>query len=665
MMNRDKTVLSQLWLQYLRGLLTFPLLGVWLGLNGFTLSDKAVAKLRLLYPQIGLNQDLAAVGSGLLGDLPLPNGDAPIIKVSASAAPATLLTAQPTAAPNLQQGTQLKVNGRTVPAAWSRWQTEGGWHLGISDTAAMQELGIELLDTNNPQQQAVRWFSPEILNLPAKFIHPYRYLDVTVLAEQTGWNWEVQGETLAINLPAAQVQNLRQGVQAGGNRIVLEVDRPTAWQVSQAGNEAVVMLDGVAPSPLLAQYQPVEPLDKEVESLTPPLVSHLSSEQGRVKLHLNLPAGGGVRVWTLPQRLIVDVGTGTLPTRNIAWSPGLRWREALLELNDSGKMQPFRVTWLELGLDTRNFTLKPIWTNPGGMTGTAQIQKTAQLWQATAAVNGGFFNRNNQLPLGAIRREGEWLSSPILDRGAIAWNDSGQVKIGRLTTTETITTATGKRLNVNFYNSGYVKTGVARYTPAWGNTYTPLTDEEVIVTVENGVVTSRQPGGKAQTSQFPIPSDGYLLTLRAQPNWMNDLSVGTRLSLATTTTPAEFDQYPHILGAGPVLLENGQVVLDALGEKFSDAFNRQAASRSAIATTRDNKLIIAAIHSLPGQRGATLTQTAKLMQQLGSVNALNLDGGSSTSLALGGQLIDRSPVTAARVHNGIGIFLKSSLFLNP
>jgi len=48
------------------------------------------------------------------------------------------------------------------------------------------------------------------------------------------------------------------------------------------------------------------------------------------------------------------------------------------------------------------------------------------------------------------------------------------------------------------------------------------------------------------------------------------------------------------------------------------------------------------------------------MQQLGAVNALNLDGGSSTTLYLGGQLLDRLPRTAARVHNGIGVFLQPS-----
>jgi len=46
------------------------------------------------------------------------------------------------------------------------------------------------------------------------------------------------------------------------------------------------------------------------------------------------------------------------------------------------------------------------------------------------------------------------------------------------------------------------------------------------------------------------------------------------------------------------------------------------------------------------------------MQQLGCVDALNLDGGSSTSLYLGGQLLNPSPRTAARVHNGLGVFLK-------
>ena len=99
-------------------------------------------------------------------------------------------------------------------------------------------------------------------------------------------------------------------------------------------------------------------------------------------------------------------------------------------------------------------------------------------------------------------------------------------------------------------------------------------------------------------------------------------------------------------------------MLDGKAEGFSDAFIRQTAVRSAIGTTAAGNAIVATIHNRVGGSGSTLAETAKIMQSLGCVDALNLDGGSSTSLYLGGQLVDRLPVTAARVHNGLGIFLQ-------
>jgi len=51
-------------------------------------------------------------------------------------------------------------------------------------------------------------------------------------------------------------------------------------------------------------------------------------------------------------------------------------------------------------------------------------------------------------------------------------------------------------------------------------------------------------------------------------------------------------------------------------------------------------------------------ELAQILQQMGAVEGLNLDGGSSTSLYLGGSLLDQPPSTAARVHNAIGIFIQ-------
>jgi hypothetical protein len=291
--------------------------------------------------------------------------------------------------------------------------------------------------------------------------------------------------------------------------------------------------------------------------------------------------------------------------------------------------------------------------------GTAPIIQTAQLWQASAAINAGFFNRNNQLPLGAIRRDGRWWSGPILNRGAIAWNDRGQFKFGRLSLQETLITSAGGRLPILFLNSGYLEPGIARYTPEWGSTYTPLADNEVLIVVQNDQVTGQIPGGVAGKASFPIPSDGYLLTLRSNSTDPSSLGVGTQVRIEQVTAPADFGSYPYILGGGPLLLQNRQIVLDAKAEQFKDAFIQQSASRSVIGTTATGTLIIATIHNRVGGRGPNLTETAQLMQQMGAIDALNFDGGSSTGLYLGGQLLDRSPYTAARVHNGLGIFLQS------
>jgi len=358
-----------------------------------------------------------------------------------------------------------------------------------------------------------------------------------------------------------------------------------------------------------------------------------------------------------PNRLVIELRPDPLVEKEILWAPGIQWRQQYVKL---GKDR-FPVIWLEVNPRSAGVTFRPIWSNPATQVGTAPLLQTAPLWQALAAINGGFFNRHNQVPLGAIRREGRWFSGPILNRGAIAWTDRGQFKFGRLSLQETLITSSGERLPILFLNSGYVQPGIARYTPDWGPTYTPLTDNEILIVVQKNLVIRQIPGDVAGKSSFPIPSDGYLLTLRAPSSTTaTSFPIGTQVKINQGTTPTDFDSYPHILGAGPLLLQNQQIVLDAKAEQFSDAFSKQLATRSCIGTTTSGTLMLVAIHNRIGGLGPSLTETAQLMQRLGAINALNLDGGSSTGLYLGGQLLDRPPSTAARVHNSLGL-LRSSI----
>ncbi|WP_052128414.1 phosphodiester glycosidase family protein [Neosynechococcus sphagnicola] len=515
----------------------------------------------------------------------------------------------------------------------------------------MQLWGVRLLDSHDLGQQPLEWFSDprqQPLSLPIRLLPPYRYLDITELAQRQGWQVQVEGQRLKITTPLAQVESLRRGNQAAGDRLVLNLNRPAPWQVSQQGQSLMLTVDAQT-APELAQQLQHRPGQVPVQ---------IQTGSNQTTLQMMIPATWRPRIWTLPHpnRLIIDLQPENPITRDLLWAPGLRWRQQLLSLGASR----FPVVWLVVNPRQPGLSLRPIWGDPATLVGINPLSAVAGRSQASAAINGGFFNRNRQLPLGAIRQEGRWISSPILNRGAIAWDEKGRVKMGRLSLQETLITANGQRLSLQSLNSGYVQAGIARYTQAWGTTYTPLTDNELIVTVQADRVIAQRPLGKAGEATLPIPVNGYLLSLRSNRSAASAVAIGTALSLERTLTPDDFDTYPQILAAGPLLLQNRQIVLDAKQEQFSDAFIRETASRSAIATTSEGNLLIVAVHDRVGGEGPTLGEMAQLLQQMGALEALNLDGGSSTTLYLGGQLLDRSSRSAARVHNGIGIFLQPS-----
>jgi hypothetical protein len=83
---------------------------------------------------------------------------------------------------------------------------------------------------------------------------------------------------------------------------------------------------------------------------------------------------------------------------------------------------------------------------------------------------------------------------------------------------------------------------------------------------------------------------------------------------------------------GPRLLKDGRVVLDPKREGFSEAFIQGRAARSAIGLGAEGELIMLIAIKDRGSAGLTLEELALLLQGLGAVEALALDGGSSASL---------------------------------
>ncbi|MFM8709731.1 MAG: phosphodiester glycosidase family protein [Sphingomonadales bacterium] len=94
------------------------------------------------------------------------------------------------------------------------------------------------------------------------------------------------------------------------------------------------------------------------------------------------------------------------------------------------------------------------------------------------------------------------------------------------------------------------------------------------------------------------------------------------------------------VGGGPVLLQDGQISIANNDElKFAGKAINDKHPRTAMGYTADGQLIVLAVEGrFPGKaEGLSLTQTALLMQQIGCVEALNLDGGGSSCMLVNGK----------------------------
>ncbi len=94
------------------------------------------------------------------------------------------------------------------------------------------------------------------------------------------------------------------------------------------------------------------------------------------------------------------------------------------------------------------------------------------------------------------------------------------------------------------------------------------------------------------------------------------------------------------VGGGPVLLQNGEIKISNNEElKFAGKAIDDKHPRTAMGYTKNNRLIILVVQGrFPGlAEGATLTQEAQILKNLGCWEALNLDGGGSSCMLINGK----------------------------
>jgi Phosphodiester glycosidase len=243
---------------------------------------------------------------------------------------------------------------------------------------------------------------------------------------------------------------------------------------------------------------------------------------------------------------------------------------------------------------------------------------------AVAGINGGFFDiydTGAPLGIGRDRQQGMLHGAKYTWRNAFYLTQDGQYRIGPRVLTAQIEQF--PQIEITNVNSPRVREGaVGIYTPAWGRTFgARITDGQTrrvrMVVIQDGRVASNR---TSLNSDRKI--EGLVLIGRGPgAEALAQLKVGSIASVQWGL-PGE-----------PQMAISGERILLSRGvRRVTD--DRELHPRTAIGIDRDTgRLLMLVVDGRQSfSRGLTLVEEARMMKQLGAEDALNFDGGGSSTM---------------------------------
>ena len=294
----------------------------------------------------------------------------------------------------------------------------------------------------------------------------------------------------------------------------------------------------------------------------------------------------------------------------------------------------------------------------------AQDYNKAHQNRAPVAVNGGFFAYTGAA-VGAVKVDGEWMRLPWKNRTSIGWDDGAKPFIDNLSA-RALVRSPGGDIAVSNLNGPPSASTCALLTWRAGPNYTLKNDESAAI-LGGGQVRGVVASGKVELRRgVQVLVAGAQSPQAAQ---VAALKTGQAAEFQVQATPARWNATRNILGAGPRLVAGGAQKTTYVEEEFRpDVLARGPRTMAGI--DKNGGLIIMVIEAWfrpPGAekslRGMTIDAAAAEMQRAGAVEAINLDGGSSTTMWVRGQTVsavsdlvqDKRIIEKAAVRREVGV----------
>lgn len=285
---------------------------------------------------------------------------------------------------------------------------------------------------------------------------------------------------------------------------------------------------------------------------------------------------------------------------------------------------------------------------------------------AAAGINADYFPWTGD-PLGAMVINNELVSIPYETRSVAAWGPNFS-SFGPMQFSGKATSTDGKSVVLSGINQEANGNMVVLNTPAAGRAISKQPAVHLVLIMPDklpptGTIKATVDAVLTETTSTNIPDERAVLVLGGtSAAAMRTIPRGTVLEIRTQLTGFDAEKATCAVGGGPIVLRNNQIVAKTGNEGFKSDIVVGRHPRSAIGRTADGDIWLVAVEGRQPKvsRGMTLTELGQLMTRLGCVDAMNLDGGGSTTMAVNGIAVNRGSDGALRsVSNGLLLFGES------
>ncbi|MBQ2896706.1 MAG: phosphodiester glycosidase family protein [Clostridia bacterium] len=328
--------------------------------------------------------------------------------------------------------------------------------------------------------------------------------------------------------------------------------------------------------------------------------------------------------------IILPIGVNAKAVYNLADTKNIASGVVLTNLKrlDSAGWQNINIIEADL---TNEYVKTKVLSSSSGLNTLETVKNLAEENNTVAAVNGDFFAWNSSdkskgTAVGTIMNDGKLLSSSSETEGmfTFAIDEFNKIICENIITNITLKAPNGNELTIKHLNKYDSLAEPVIYTSAFGGQTGGSYNNVLEVIIEDDVVTEM----RTEQDGVIVPENGYVIRHLPEFNpFLNEnLVVGDKVEIKFE---ANFDlsEFVTMTGGGTMLVTQGMPA--KITHNVSGANPRTVI---ACDQTRTKLYLITVDGRQSNAKGYTLSQLTEFLVEIGMYDAMNLDGGGSTTM---------------------------------